>query len=65
MRDNSAVVQKKFLGKLLLVQAKIPKNSASGDIQVQENGESFALEKKEGKIMGEKEPVEYRQLGAL
>ena len=43
MRDSSAAVQKKFLGKLILVETKIPKSSVSGDIEVPENGEPFAL----------------------
>lgn len=59
MKDSRAIGQKKFLGKLLLDEAKILKSSVSGDIQFQENGESSALEKK-GERMGEKEAVEYR-----
>lgn len=60
LKDIRAIVQKKFLGKLLLDEAKILKSSVSGDIQFQENGESSALQKKEGERTGEKEAVEYR-----
>lgn len=55
MRDSRASVHKKPLGKLL--EAKIPRSSVSGEIQVQENGK-IGLEKRER--IREKEPAAHR-----